>query len=95
MIILQAVAAIFAAGWSGPSIVRRSWVASGVAYGVVIFFVMNFVVVPLSAAGFTIKFSAAKFIENMLAMVLFGLIIAFFARDCAARAGVAASNAAD
>jgi hypothetical protein len=90
------IAAIFAAGWSNLSIVRRNWVASGVAYGVVIFFVMNFVVVPLSAAGFTIKFSAAKFIENMLAMILFGLIIAFFGRDSAARAGAAAaSNAVD
>ena len=80
------IAAIFVVGSSGVSVVRRSWVASGVAYGVVIFFVMNFVVVPLSAAGFSMKFSAAKFIENMLAMILFGLIIAYFGRDSAAAA---------
>jgi uncharacterized membrane protein YagU involved in acid resistance len=80
------IAAIFAVGSSRLSIVRRSWIASGVAYGVVVFFVMNFVVVPLSAAGFAVKFSAAKFIENMLAMILFGLIIAFFGRVAAARA---------
>jgi hypothetical protein len=80
------IAAQFVAGWSSLSIVRRNWVASGAAYGVVIFFVMNFAVVPLSAAGFTIKFSAATFIENMLAMILFGLIIAFFGRDSAAPA---------
>jgi uncharacterized membrane protein YagU involved in acid resistance len=77
------IAAIFVVGSSGLSMARRSWVASGVAYGVVIFFAMNFVVVPLSAAGFSMKFSAAKFIENMLAMVLFGLIIAYFGRDSA------------
>ncbi len=46
----------------------------------------EFVVVPLSAAGFSSKFSASKFIENMLAMILFGLIIAFFGRVSAARA---------
>jgi len=56
------------------------------AFGVVVFFVMNFVVVPMSAAGFSAKFSTAKFIENMLAMILFGLIIAFFGRASAARA---------
>jgi uncharacterized membrane protein YagU involved in acid resistance len=80
------IAAIFVVGSSGLSVVRRSWVASGVAYGVVIFFVMNFVVVPLSAAGFSMKFSAAKFIENMLAMILFGLIVAFFGRPFSGRA---------
>jgi uncharacterized membrane protein YagU involved in acid resistance len=80
------IAGIFAVGSSRLSTVRRNWIVSGVAYGVVVFFVMNFVVVPLSAAGFAVKFSAAKFIENMLAMILFGLIIAFFGRATAARA---------
>jgi hypothetical protein len=74
------IAGIFAVGSSRLSIVRRSWVAGGIAYGVLVFFVMNFVVVPLSAAGFSTKFSTSKFIENMLAMILFGLIIAFFCR---------------
>jgi uncharacterized membrane protein YagU involved in acid resistance len=78
------IAAIFAVGSSRLPIVRRSWVASGVAYGVVVYFVMNYVVVPLSAAGFVVKFSAVKFSENMLAMILFGLIIVYFGRDSAA-----------
>ena len=81
------IAAIFAVGSSRLRIVRRNWIASGVSYGVAVYFVMNFVVVPLSAAGFSSKFSTSKFIENMLAMILFGLIIAFFGRDSAARAG--------
>ena len=51
------------------------------AYGVVIFFVMNFIVVPLSAAAFAAKFNVAKSAEDMLAMLLFGLIIAFFGRQ--------------
>jgi hypothetical protein len=80
------IAAIFAVGSSRLRIVRRNWIASGVAYGVVVFFVMNYVVVPLSAAGFSPKFSSPKLIENMLAMILFGLIITFFCRDSAARA---------
>jgi len=80
------IAAIYAVGTSRLSVVRRNWIGSGVAFGVVIFFVMNFVVVPMSAAGFSAKISTAKFIENMLAMILFGLIIAFFGRASAARA---------
>ena len=56
------------------------------AYGVVIFFVMNFVVVPLSMA--MVKphlphFSPAKFGENLLAMLLFGLIVAVFTQRSA------------
>jgi uncharacterized membrane protein YagU involved in acid resistance len=74
------IAAIYAVGTSRLPVVRRNWIGSGVAFGVVVFFVMNFVVVPLSAAGFSSKFSTAKFIENMLAMILYGLIIAFFGR---------------
>ena len=72
------IAAIYAVGTSRLPAVRNNWIGSGVAFGVVVFFVMNFVVVPLSAAGFEVKFSTAQFIENMLAMILFGLIVAFF-----------------
>jgi hypothetical protein len=57
---------------------------------VVIFFVMNFVVVPLSMAmakPHLPHFSAAKFGENMLAMLLFGLIVAFFTERSANHGG--------
>jgi hypothetical protein len=47
---------------------------------VIIFFVMNYVVVPLSAWKSAPHFTAVKFAANMAAMLLFGLIVAFFAR---------------
>jgi uncharacterized membrane protein YagU involved in acid resistance len=68
-----------------PVLLRR-WIISGLAYGVVIFFVMNYVVVPLSAWKSTPHFTSAKFAANMAAMLLFGLIVAFFARRITASA---------
>jgi len=55
----------------------RHWVAAGVAYGVVIYFVMNYIVVPLSAALKPGAITARLFIENMAAMLLFALIITY------------------
>jgi len=43
--------------------------------------------VPLSAAPFAAKFNLAKSIQDMLAMLLFGLVIAFFARQPPTSAG--------
>jgi hypothetical protein len=62
---------------------NRDWRASGIAYGVVVYFVMTYVVVPLSALPHRDPpppFDWMKFGENLLAMILFGLIVAFFAR---------------
>ena len=68
---------------------RRRWVSSGILAGIVIFAVMNYLVVPLSAApfrppltvhGLTHAFGATKLVENLLAMILFGLIIGYCAR---------------
>jgi len=56
------------------------WPTWGGAYGVVVFFVMNYVVRPLSAAWPKTHFTPAGFVENMLAMLLFGLIVAYCAR---------------
>jgi hypothetical protein len=56
------------------------WILGGLGYGVVIFFVMNYVVVPLSAWKRVPHFSPWTFTQNMIAMLLFGLIVAFFAR---------------
>jgi uncharacterized membrane protein YagU involved in acid resistance len=58
----------------------RRWVTSGLVYGVIVFFVMNYVVVPLSAWKLPPHFTPLKFAENMAAMLLFGLIVAFFSR---------------
>jgi uncharacterized membrane protein YagU involved in acid resistance len=55
------------------------WPTWGVAYGVVVFFVMNYVVRPLSAAWPKTHFTPASFVWNMLAMLLFGLIVAYCA----------------
>jgi uncharacterized membrane protein YagU involved in acid resistance len=82
------IAAIFVTASRIVPVLARRWIASGVAYGVVIFCVMNCVVLPLSAAMAKPHlpfFSPLKFAENMLAMLLFGLIVACFASR--ARAG--------
>jgi hypothetical protein len=84
------IAAIYVAATSVRPRMRRSWVQTGAIAGVVIFVVMNYVVVPLSAAPFKPKFSLEgfmasfgpdKFVADLVAMILFGLIIGFFARD--------------
>jgi len=54
------------------------WIAAGLAYGVVVFFVMNYAVMPLSAWARWPRFTPASFGWNMLAMLVFGVIIAFF-----------------
>ena len=71
------IAAIYVLVVRRMALLRRNWIASGVAFGCIVFIVMNYVVVPLSAVGHAPKFTAATFAENLLAMVLFGLIIAF------------------
>ena len=77
------IAAIYvlASGWLPP--LKRQWLPAGLAYGVGIFFVMNYVVVPLSAVGHIPHFKPQGFIENLLAMLLFGVIVAWFARASA------------
>ena len=74
------IAAIYVAASRMMPLLRRRWIAGGLAYGVVIFFVMNYVVVPLSAWKHVPHFTAAKFLANMAAMLLFGLIVAYFGR---------------
>jgi hypothetical protein len=59
------------------------WVVAGSAYGVVVFVVMNYIVMPLSAWHGINHFSFPSFVENLVAMLLFGLIIAFVTRHLA------------
>jgi uncharacterized membrane protein YagU involved in acid resistance len=59
---------------------KRSWRTATVVYGVVIFLVMNYVVVPLSAVGKMPHFTPTLFMENLLAMLLFACIIVWTAR---------------
>jgi hypothetical protein len=60
---------------------REHWVLSGIAYGTVTFAVMNYVVMPLSAVGHAPHFTPLHFVENLIAMFVFGLIVSSFARS--------------
>jgi uncharacterized membrane protein YagU involved in acid resistance len=73
------IAAIFVLAARRMSWLTRRWIGAGVLYGAVVFVVMEYVVVPLSAAGKP-HFTALSLAENLLAMFVFGLIVAFFAR---------------
>jgi hypothetical protein len=52
----------------------------------VIFLVMNYLIVPLSAWHAFPKFSPYKFVANLCAMLLFGLIVSRCARNAFASA---------
>lgn len=84
------IAAIYMLATARMPAMRRRWIPTGIIAGVIIYFVMTYLVVPLSAApfrpelsldGFIKAFKLAGFLENLMAMILFGLIIGFFARD--------------
>ena len=75
------IAAIYVFAGRFIPLLRRQWLICGILYGIPVFFVMNFVVLPLSALHVTPHFGAQMFIENMLAMMLFGLIVSYFARE--------------
>jgi hypothetical protein len=81
------IAAIYVVASRSIPVLARHWVWGGLAYGVGIYLVMNFVIVPLSAAPFGNHPPALpKAAEDMAAMLLFGLIVAFFARRTTPRA---------
>jgi hypothetical protein len=66
---------------------RQRWIAAGLMAGVVTFVVMNYVVLRLSAVGRFASFTVAGFSENLVAILLFGTIIAYFARGASAAPG--------
>jgi uncharacterized membrane protein YagU involved in acid resistance len=74
------IAAIYVLASNRIPELKLHWIAGGLAYGVGIFVVMNYVVVPLSEIGRMPQFTAWTFGGNALAMLAFGLLIAFFAR---------------
>jgi len=78
------IAAIYVGASGRLAWLRERWIAAGLAFGVVVFLVMNFVVMPLSALARRPHFTITSFAWNMLAMLVFGVIIAFFARDTTA-----------
>ena len=74
------IAAVFVSASLALPWLRRRWLAAGLAYGVMIYLVMNYVVMPLSAVGRFPKFSVEGLVKNGLAMLAFGLIVAWFAQ---------------
>lgn len=58
------------------------WFVAGLAYGVIVFAVMNYVVLPLSAWHRIGHFTPLSFALNLLAMLVFGVIVSFAARRC-------------
>ena len=74
------IAAIFVLASLRLPWMRRRWVAAGLAFGVATYFVMTYVVVPLSAVGGGWRFAPLPFIKNLAAMLVFGLIIAAVTR---------------
>jgi hypothetical protein len=74
-------------------VLTRQWVAAGIVYGMVVYFGMNYVVLPLSRVSFARPFHLGL-LQNKIwllglvgHMVLIGLPIAFFARRAHRRAG--------
>ena len=74
------IAAIFVLASLRLPLLRRQWLAAGLAYGIGIFFVMEWVVVPLSAIGQAPHFTPDSFAKNLAAMMVYGLIISGCAR---------------
>jgi uncharacterized membrane protein YagU involved in acid resistance len=73
------IAAVYVCASTRLPALRRRWIVFGLAYGVVILIVMNYIVVPLSAWHHAPRLVPTKFIADLGAMLLFGLIVAGFA----------------
>jgi hypothetical protein len=73
------IAAVFVVAASMIPALLRRWIAAGILYGIIVFVVMTFAVVPLSRARqphITVSFVVA----NLAAMIVFGLIVAYIAQ---------------
>jgi hypothetical protein len=71
------ISTLFVLAWQRLAWMRRDWRVTGIAYGVPVYFVMTYVVLPLSALHHWTAFDLKGFVLNLLAMMLFGLIIAY------------------
>ena len=74
------IAAVYCVASLRQPLLRRRWVAMGLAYGAPIYVVMNYVIMPLSRIGRTPAFEPAAILKNLAAMLAFGLIVAAAAR---------------
>jgi uncharacterized membrane protein YagU involved in acid resistance len=78
--ILLVVAALFVFTAQRLPILRRRWYVAGPLFGVAIYVVMHFVVLPLSAAGAS-QPQGLQFVEELLGhMFLIGLAISLWTR---------------
>jgi uncharacterized membrane protein YagU involved in acid resistance len=73
------IAAIYVLASTRLDMLRRNWLLFGILYGIPVYCVMEYVVLPLSAWHRVPKFVPIPFAENMLAMMVFGVVIAWFA----------------
>jgi hypothetical protein len=71
------IAAIYGLASLWLPLLATMWIAAGLAYGVGIFVAMTYVVVPLSAAPNRPLPGMSKIGKDLLAMLGFGLIIAY------------------
>ena len=71
------IAAIYVLASRRLAWMHRDWRVTGVAYGVPVYFVMTYVVLPLSALHHWTAFDLKGFLLNLAAMMLFGLIVAY------------------
>jgi hypothetical protein len=74
------IAAIYVIASRWLPVLTRRWVAMSLVYGVIVFLIMNYVILPLCAWKYWPHFSGAAFAGNLLAMLLFGLIIGYFTK---------------
>jgi uncharacterized membrane protein YagU involved in acid resistance len=73
------IAAVYVYASRLMPVLARRWLTFGLLYGIAVFAVMSFVVVPLSAAyPKPTHVSLQGAVLNLLAMFLFGVIVAFF-----------------
>src|SRR5262249_22773335 len=79
------IAAIFVTASRLQPWIARQWFWTGPAYGLPVYVVMNYVVVPLSAWHRVPKFKPTSWYD-VLAMIVFGAIIAIANRGLAKRA---------
>jgi hypothetical protein len=82
------IAAIYLFAVRQLTFLQRRPLLAGLGAGAIVFFVMNYVVMPFSQVGHLAHFSPEKFAMNMIAMLLFGLIIAFICRGAAAPSAI-------
>ena len=75
------IAAVFIMAATRLPVLRRNLILSGLLYGVVVYFVMNFVVTPLSAAPPAEGITLPVIVEGIIAHALtIGLPLAFITR---------------